>query len=224
MQLAPSYLNESATGPVVGNSTYEDETSTSYVRINKESLRHWVGYLTLWETTYYTLMTKVWSDAFETTSEEVTDATLWTLSALAESIAKHQASIEDFKEAVSKINWVNRSAVELYELGKLAIEIGRPEIARNIIADFEEKRAELPQLSRLWQTLEPPRLIASNVPAKPLLADAMTWLKENGAKYMGQWVAVLGNELLDTAPTRQELIDKLGTQANQESLLVTKVN
>jgi Family of unknown function (DUF5678) len=99
------------------------------------------------------------------------------------------------------------------------LEVARLKAARELLAEALRTGSPEPELDQLAKLLAPPKPRPS--PARDFDRTAeFLWLSENGEKYMGQWVAVLGDRLLAHASTFQELQSKLDTVARDQPVLL----
>jgi hypothetical protein len=88
----------------------------------------------------------------------------------------------------------------MFESGTLR---GAREVAERGLALFPDH----PELRRLHHELRPVKSRISSDPKAriPDRKDTFDWLDQNAEKYRGQWVAVLGTELLAASPDFQEV-------------------
>ena len=77
-------------------------------------------------------------------------------------------------------------------------------------------------LQKIARILAPPKVIRTDVPPSVGLGKSMKWLKENHARYQGQWVAVKHGLLLGHASSRQELSEMLNNVDTSDTI-ITKV-
>jgi hypothetical protein len=69
-----------------------------------------------------------------------------------------------------------------------------------------------------------PRVAVKTSPAQPLsVDDSQQWLKEHGAEYKGQWVAVQNGTLLGVAPTLKQLHKHIGPEGKTPQTIIVKV-
>ncbi|HVR99980.1 MAG TPA: hypothetical protein VMW27_25365 [Thermoanaerobaculia bacterium] len=73
---------------------------------------------------------------------------------------------------------------------------------------IRQEQSELPAASKLRAVFAPPRIKKSDARDVDRSAE-FRWLIENGASYQGQWVALLGNELVCHARSLKELLATL---------------
>lgn len=80
--------------------------------------------------------------------------------------------------------------------------VGAREVAERGLALYPDH----PELRRLHHAFRPyyvrPALPGHNIPDR---RDTYEWLRQNADKYRGQWVAVLGTDLLAASPDLDEL-------------------
>jgi hypothetical protein len=51
----------------------------------------------------------------------------------------------------------------------------------------------------------------------------MQWLQNHAVEYSGSWVAVEEGQMVGTAASRRELVDKLGERADAANLLLVRI-
>jgi len=80
--------------------------------------------------------------------------------------------------------------------------------ARQLVEEaLRERPNDLDLLS--WKEVLAPGRVFGRKPVNFEGTAEQRWIAEEAGRYKGQWVAVLGNELLAHAPTLQELSTKL---------------
>lgn len=95
----------------------------------------------------------------------------------------------------------------------------RLKAARELLAEALRLGAPEPELDQLAALLAPP--VPKPSPARDFDRSAeFRWLAEHGEEYMGQWVALLGDDLVAYAPTLQELQRKLDRTAPGKPVLL----
>lgn len=87
--------------------------------------------------------------------------------------------------------------------------------ARRLVEEALREHPGDPELLR-WQELLAPAFVYGRRPVEFEGTAEHGWLAANAADYKGEWVAVLGEELLAHAPTQRELIAKLKKLAYRE--------
>src|SRR5947199_10043426 len=95
------------------------------------------------------------------------------------------------------------------------LEEARLKAARELLAEALREGSPEPELDGLAKLLAPPKPRMSPVRDFDRTAE-FRWLDEHGKEYMGQWVGLLGDELLAHAPTLKELQAKLDKVAPEK--------
>jgi hypothetical protein len=91
--------------------------------------------------------------------------------------------------------------------------------ARALVAEAREHGSTEPELEKLEKLVAPPTHKLS--PARGFDRSAeIQWLREHGAKYRGQWVAVMGSELLGHASDLRDLMKHLRAEAPETPALL----
>jgi hypothetical protein len=99
------------------------------------------------------------------------------------------------------------------------LDEARVKAARDLLAEAFRAGSQEPELAQLAALLAPPAPKPSPVRDFDRSAE-FRWLAEHGEAYMGQWVAVLGDQLIAHAPTLQDLQRKLDRTARDKPVLV----
>ncbi len=92
--------------------------------------------------------------------------------------------------------------------------------ARAVSAEGASKFPQDAQLARYALVLAPPRVIRTEYAPDTTIAQDKNWIKQNGDRYRGKWIALRNGELLGATDTLQELIDALG---KNRDILYTKI-
>lgn len=77
--------------------------------------------------------------------------------------------------------------------------------ARRVLAEALRDGASEPGLENWAEILAPAKILGFSPPAETDLSAELGWFKQHGKEYRGEWVAVLGTELLAHARTYEEL-------------------
>ncbi|HZF11390.1 MAG TPA: DUF5678 domain-containing protein [Thermoanaerobaculia bacterium] len=88
------------------------------------------------------------------------------------------------------------------------IEQERIAAARSLLKHALSQGSPTPDLLQ-WQEILAPARVRKSSQLDRDRSPEFRWLKERGAAYSGQWVAVLGEELLAHADTLKELLIRL---------------
>ena len=137
--------------------------------------------------------------------------------------AATQADRQAFALLATTIDWSLHCATDLTRAIDLALALDMVSLARELA---HQGGRLFPEDKRLQQAMA---VLASPVgrgtrPAQPLhLTAAQSWFKEHASQYTGQWVVVRGDTLLGSAPTLQELHERIGAEGQNASTIVVKV-
>jgi hypothetical protein len=103
-----------------------------------------------------------------------------------------------------------------------ALEAEQLSSARNIFQAMPPWLTRDPRLSSLGQVLALP-VVHLSTKRDTDRSQEYDWLRTEGHKYSGQWVAVEGSQLLATAPTLRELRNQLRTLHHNRTPLVHRI-
>lgn len=105
----------------------------------------------------------------------------------------------------------------------MAITLEAIRLARRLAAQGLALYPDNVLLARRVEVLAPPRILETDRPPVPEISETATWVEQNASHYPGLWIAVLSTGLIATAPTRRELVEKIGEAVNRRDLIVVKV-
>ena len=125
-----------------------------------------------------------------------------------------------FVEGKRLINWERQPARNYIKGVRLALDSGADLIARELAMDGASRYPDNEDLQKLAHILAPPRLVESNIPAKPSVKSNNDWLFANTQNYRGKWVALRSGELLHIGDTVEEVRAQI---KNIEGVLITLV-
>ncbi|MBK6847578.1 MAG: hypothetical protein IPG96_08605 [Proteobacteria bacterium] len=130
------------------------------------------------------------------------------------------AGEEAFLAALPEVEPRLSSAGAQGQAVRLALEAGAYRAAQRLADAGARHHPEDPALRRLASVLQPARVRA--VPARDSegVVLAVAWLKREGARYRGRWVALQQGELRASAGSYRELIAEIGAGRD---FYVTKV-
>jgi hypothetical protein len=137
--------------------------------------------------------------------------------------AATQADRQVFALLATTIDWSLHGANDLTRAIDLALALDMISLARELA---QQGRKIFPQDKRLQQALAvlAPPVVRGIRPAQSLLLTAsQRWLQEHASRYTGQWVAVRHGTLLGSAPTLQELHERIGAEGQTASTIVVKI-
>ena len=100
------------------------------------------------------------------------------------------------------------------------IHRGDFEIARDRLAQYSERWPEDRAIAQLKAILAPPKARVASAEEAPQFAAERGWLRHHGREHPGQWLAVLGDQLLDRDADVDELRRRLGKNPEGASALV----
>ncbi|MBN2366248.1 MAG: hypothetical protein JXL67_08765 [Calditrichaeota bacterium] len=75
------------------------------------------------------------------------------------------------------------------------IELARKNVA-GALKDFPNSE----RINRIYKVLQPPKVLSTKLPARKSSEKEIKWLRENGSKYAGNWVALYDENLLACDP------------------------
>lgn len=137
--------------------------------------------------------------------------------------AAAQADRQAFALLVTTMDWSAHGATDLTRAIDLALALDMVSLAREVAHRGSKIFPEDKRLQQAMAVLAPP-VVRGTRPAQPLhLAAAQRWFKEHASHYTGQWVAVRGDTLLGSAPTLQELHERIGVEGQTANIIVVKV-
>lgn len=119
-----------------------------------------------------------------------------------------------FLRELDKLDKAMLAAGDFVRLIKLSLEIGFDLLARRLSAEGHALFPADALLAQYAYILGPPKIIAA-VPYTKQDWDAnRRWLKQNGAHYRGQWVALNNGQLVGAAPSPKQLAEEIGDLSN----------
>jgi hypothetical protein len=137
--------------------------------------------------------------------------------------AAEQEDCQAFALLATTIDWSIYRAIDLTRAIDLALALDMVSLARELAHQGSRIFPEDKSLQQAMAVLAPP-VVRGTRPAQSLhLTAAQSWFKEHASQYTGQWVAVCGGTLLGSAPTLQELHERLGAEGQTASTIVVKV-
>jgi hypothetical protein len=128
--------------------------------------------------------------------------------------AANQGNERAFINALQEIEWDGMQARDFARAIKLALHIGAPTAAQQIydkgVARYQHD-SDLQRYARLFGSVRP---ATRTLPPNPTLKANREWLKLHRSEYRGQWIGIRNGELLATATSLEELIERVGDTAN----------
>lgn len=128
------------------------------------------------------------------------------------------SSFDPVKNLFIKPAHTSREVVSYAQAITQAIEAEQIASARSILAAIPTSLIGDPRLSSLGQALAVP-VVHSTAKRDPDRSQEFNWLRTEGYKYNGQWVAIDGSQLLASAPTLRDLRTQLSKMPNQSPLI-----
>jgi len=137
-------------------------------------------------------------------------------------LTKHELTRESFVEMISLNAPDNGAATLFIDAVNMAITEDAIFLARQLtnraLQQFPEDRA----LLHYREVLAPPKVIGTR-PASHDFSKSMRWLSAHSHEYVGQWLALEDGVLLGTAKSRKALVEQLGSHAEADNVLLTRV-
>ncbi len=128
-----------------------------------------------------------------------------------------------FALLATTIDWSLHCATDLTRAIDLALVLDMVSLARGLSHQGSKIFPEDKRLQQAVAVLAPP-VVRGTRPAQSLhLTASQRWLKEHASQYIGQWVAVRDGTLLGSAPTLQDLHERIGVEGQTASTIVVKV-
>jgi len=101
-----------------------------------------------------------------------------------------------------------------------ALATGEFALARRLATEGASQYPKHGELQRYARVLAPPTITRTDRSPDPSIRANRDWLTLHEAQYKGSWVALREGELVDIAPSLQELVAQLG---ETQDLFVTKI-
>lgn len=127
-----------------------------------------------------------------------------------------------FISAANSMDWTRRPVEDILRAVQLALQAWAHLKARNLSMQGAAIHPENEDLLKYAHILAPPKVISTNLPAKPEAGADIQWLKQHGDDYRGRWVALHSGELLAEADSFFGIIEQIGNPRGT-GILVTKV-
>jgi len=119
-----------------------------------------------------------------------------------------------FLNLLKGTNW-NSLSVETYiKIIKLSFEVGAILAARNVSERGLACYPDDAEIKKYAHILAPPKVTANNLPMNPGIKANRNWLRANSDDYRGRWVALRDGELLESAESLEEVMNKLPDTEN----------
>jgi len=115
-----------------------------------------------------------------------------------------------FIAAYHTTDWSRRSADDFLQAIQWALAAGAHLAARNLSTRGADRYPDHDELKKYARVLAPPKVIGRNLPPRLSMRADHDWLKVNGERYRGQWIALRHGEFLGAAPSLQALTNKVG--------------
>lgn len=121
-----------------------------------------------------------------------------------------------------RINWADHTVKDFEKIIKFSLELGLHSNARRLAEIAKKQFPENPIVKKYASILAPSKTINNHLPSDPDSAADMIWLKDHGREFHGRWVALIGGDLIASAPNYKELINLLQEPIKKE-ILITPV-
>jgi hypothetical protein len=116
-----------------------------------------------------------------------------------------------FVQALCGVDQDSVGPDDYLDLIRLALAAGAHHTARELAATASARYPEDIAISRFTEALRPPELSKPSHERNAHNEAAQSWLRENAARYLGQWVALRGDELVASADSLQQLRKAAGS-------------
>jgi hypothetical protein len=111
-----------------------------------------------------------------------------------------------------------------YERIRELIEADRVEAARALLAEALERGNHGEDLAGWQRVLAPAKVRPVKGKKAPDPTLDFQWLKDHSWEYRGQWVALLGGELLTCGPTLQKVVADLEHHPEKDWILLHRIH
>jgi hypothetical protein len=137
--------------------------------------------------------------------------------------AAEQTDRQAFALLATTIDWSTHCATALTRTIDLALALDMVSLAKELAHQGSRLFPEDKRLQQAIAVLAPP-VVRGTRPAQALgLTATQSWFKEHASPYTGQWVAVRGGTLLGSAPTLQELHERIGVEGQTANTIVVRI-
>lgn len=119
-----------------------------------------------------------------------------------------------FLRELDKLEKESLTAGDFVQFIKLSLEIGFDLLARRLSAEAHAILPDDALLAKYARILGPPKSIVSAYYTKQNWEANRHWLKQNGANYRGQWVALDNGQFVGAASSPKLLTEELGELSN----------
>ncbi|MCL5998848.1 MAG: hypothetical protein M1546_22735 [Chloroflexi bacterium] len=123
------------------------------------------------------------------------------------------------------VQWHDQPANNYVSAIQLAVKVGAYAVAREIAQHGAERYPNHAELRRYAHVLAPGKII-QETPTKAEtninLKANRAWIRDNGSRYRGQYVALKNGQLLASAPSMRVLVEQLG-ESREPNILLTRV-
>lgn len=160
-----------------------------------------------------------WYRSFLELRNEAAHATLWRLyegtSAEPEPLAALEVAAqlqdeESFRDAATRIDWNDAPAEDIRRAVRLALQAGAHLTARRLAQIGGRLHPQDPELQKMTRVLAPPVVSQSEGLSSEALRRNQEWLHGHRHEHSGRWVALRDGELLGTADSPRDLIERFG--------------
>jgi hypothetical protein len=125
-----------------------------------------------------------------------------------------------FENILESLRWTSRIPSDFIRAINLALGIGAYTAAQRVSGLGKDHHPDDPQIQKYAHVLAPPKITRKKVEYDPTIRANRNWLMAHGDEYRSKWVALHNGELLDSADSFDELIERVG---NSKDILITTV-
>jgi hypothetical protein len=114
------------------------------------------------------------------------------------------------------------SAEEFVEVIRSLLANGKAGVARRTAAEGAARFPDHAELRKTDEVINPTRVVSRPADA-PDRTQEFAWLRENGARYRGCWVALLADELLAYGQELEAVLQEVHTRGLESKALVHRI-
>ena len=97
---------------------------------------------------------------------------------------------------------------------------GEAGAARHAVAEAVVRFPDHPWIKKASRIINPDRVVTGGAADAPDRSEEFAWLRENAPKYHGQWVALLGNDLLASGLAFEDVLQEVRARGLEAQALV----
>jgi hypothetical protein len=122
--------------------------------------------------------------------------------------AAARKDISGFGRAQEAIDWAAHQAEDIIRAMDLALEVGAYGTARTLSEIGARQFPDHEVVRKYARILGPAKILRTGLPPDPGAAADIRWLKKHSSEYRGRWVALKDGELLESADSFEQLLQK----------------